>query len=297
MLKNFSNHFHRNAEGRNFLRFTPYSGYQPSVGDQPLAHPHKSSFKVRQEEQPPSAQDRIKFAKLWEIGFPIPPGGVLISEAYKAFIETIGFEALLKKVEEEFDILNPSKPALLNKLDYIGREISQADFPVTIANDVKQGLDSAGLKNRPVAVRSSAIGEDSVIASFAGIHQSFLNVHYIENVLDSIKKCYASLWTPQALLYRRRKGFAVGSVLPAIVIIAMVEAQASGVAFTCDPVTGNKDVIAINAGFGFGDILVDGHIDPDHYLIDVSGIYPVLSLKKIGLPGHKHSKEEWWHTF
>jgi len=115
-----------------------------------------------------------------------------------------------------------------------------------------------------VAVRSSATAEDSAIASFAGVHESFLNIREFSNILKAIKGCYASLWTPRAVAYRRKIGLTDNEVAAAVVIMELIPAEAAGVAFSCDPLTGRRDRIAITANFGLGESVVSGSIEPDH---------------------------------
>ena len=119
----------------------------------------------------------------------------------------------------------------------VGASISQIDL----------GLERLGLVDAEVAVRSSATGEDSARASFAGIHQSFLQVSGAAAVRQKAQECIASLQTPEAVAYRRRMGFADGEVQCAVVICEMVKARFAGVAFSGDPSTGRRNRIVIEA--------------------------------------------------
>ena len=119
------------------------------------------------------------------------------------------------------------------------------------------------LPGGPVAVRSSAIGEDSADASFAGQHDTILNVRGLTAVLDAISQCRASLANSAA--YRERMGG--GEAAMGIVIQEMVDAEIAGVMFTCSPLTGDPSVVAIDAARGLGDAVVAGEVTPDHYLL------------------------------
>src|SRR5262249_56574882 len=103
---------------------------------------------------------------------------------------------------------------------------------------------------------------DRATASFAGIHSSVLNVRGADAVLRAIMECYASLWTPHALAYRRRLGLSDEQVACAVVLCAMVPAMSAGVAFSCDPRTGRRDLVTISAVHGLGDALVSGRGNP-----------------------------------
>ncbi|HWI62834.1 MAG TPA: PEP/pyruvate-binding domain-containing protein, partial [Symbiobacteriaceae bacterium] len=135
--------------------------------------------------------------------------------------------------------------------------------------------------DRPVAVRSSATAEDSAAASFAGIHQSFLNVTGEAAIIDAVRGCYASLWTPQAVAYRRRQGLSDDAVAAAVVILAMVPARAAGVCFTCDPRTGKRDRFAISASPGLGEALVSGATEPDEYMVRVASYPPEILSRQV----------------
>jgi pyruvate,water dikinase len=134
------------------------------------------------------------------------------------------------------------------------------------ASQIRQGLERSGLGDAKVAVRSSATGEDSARASFAGIHRSFLNVSGAEAVEAAAQGCIESLDTPQAVAYRRRMGFADEEVRCAVVVCEMVDARCAGVAFSCDPATGRRDLILIDAAEGLGEAVVSGRVNPERMI-------------------------------
>jgi rifampicin phosphotransferase len=127
---------------------------------------------------------------------------------------------------------------------------------------IRGGLQRLGLLDARVAVRSSATAEDSARASFAGIHRSFLNVSGLEAIARAAQGCIDSLQTPEAIAYRSRMGFRDEEVRCAVVICEMVEARSAGVAFTCDPATGRRDLTLIDAAEGLGDAVVSGRVNP-----------------------------------
>jgi pyruvate,water dikinase len=124
----------------------------------------------------------------------------------------------------------------------------------------------AGLgEDAAVAVRSSALGEDSAEATFAGQQDTYLWVRGAEAVCDAVQKCWASLHNPEAVAYRER--FAIANPAMGVTVQLMVDAAISGVMFTCNPVSGDRSMVAINASWGLGLAVVGGEVTPDDYLV------------------------------
>jgi pyruvate,water dikinase len=119
-----------------------------------------------------------------------------------------------------------------------------------------------------VAVRSSATAEDLPSTSFAGQQDTYLNVLDENSLLEAVKRCWSSLWTPRAIAYRMRQSIAPTEVSLAVVVQQMVSAEAAGVLFTANPVTGNRDEVVINAAWGLGETIVGGEVTPDSVLVD-----------------------------
>lgn len=183
-------------------------------------------------------------ARLHRYGFQVPAGGVLPARVYRDACATPAVAravAALRGVTPE----RAADPEVVEALAQV-----QAALRAVPVEATAEGL---------VAVRSSAVAEDGASASFAGIHESFLNV---ADVPAAVRECWASLWTPRALAYRRRLGLTDDEVACAVVICAMVPAVCAGVAFTCDPMTGRRDLVVIDAGRGLGDAVVRGEITP-----------------------------------
>jgi len=126
----------------------------------------------------------------------------------------------------------------------------------------------AGTKEVPVAVRSSATSEDSPDASFAGEHDTYLWVRGAEDVVDAVRRCWASLFTDRATCYRVEMGYDHRSVEMSVVVQKMVHPRAAGVAFTLDPTNGDRSQVAIDAAWGFGEAVVAGEVTPDNYRVD-----------------------------
>jgi len=192
----------------------------------------------------------------------VPPGFVVLADAFDRFLEetdlNVEIRAILKKVKHE-DIHSVERASrMINDL------ISDARFPDDIGKEIKKQF--VALKTKYVAVRSSATAEDSSIASWAGELESYLNVTST-NLLESVKKCWASLFTPRAIFYRFEKKLHKEHVSVAVVIQKMVQSEVSGISFTVHPVTEDKNQMVIEAGWGLGEAIVGGKITPDTYVV------------------------------
>src|SRR5262249_2551104 len=121
---------------------------------------------------------------------------------------------------------------------------------------------------RAFAVRSSATAEDLPGASFAGQQDTYLNVRGEEELLDSVRRCWISLFTDRAVLYRAVGGFGHRSIKLGVVVQQLVEPDVSGILFTADPISGNRPIASVDAGFGLGEALVSGLISADLYRVD-----------------------------
>ncbi len=221
----------------------------------------------------------LNLGSLHRYGFLVPAGGVLTARAYQDFLE---HNRLAEFIHAAASI--KAEEALENEkmLGEIRRKINEGSMPDPIQQELAERLAGMGLLDKPVAVRSSATAEDSSRASFAGMHESFLNVTGLELICQAIKGCYASLWTPRAVAYRRKMGFRDDEVAAAVVIMELVPAASAGVSFSCDPRTGRRDRIAISANFGLGESVVSGAVEPDEYLLDSRILLPKILTKKIG---------------
>lgn len=200
-------------------------------------------------------------------GFPVPSGFVISTDIYIELIQRPIIAKLVTNAGELLakDLLLPSTAKLL---DSLRTAIKNEQLSEKAIQKIQNELAISSSANQKHAIRSSATGEDGDKNAFAGIHESFLNVAGIDNVLNSILKCFASLWTPQAVAYRRRFELADKDVNAAILICEMVHAEnsqepmAAGVVFTADPTDGRRDIMVIEATKGLGDKLVNGEITP-----------------------------------
>jgi len=211
-----------------------------------------------------------KASKLGDVvrqGLPVPPGIVVTTEAYDAFVEQTQLKQTLS------DSLASIDPARSDTVDAASRRIREAfestPFPPELKAAIVVAYErfAADENVRFVAVRSSATAEDLEGASFAGLQETYLNIEGTESVLNKIRQCWGSLFTARVLLYRARKGFDHRTVKLAVLVQKMVDSVVSGILFTRDPNTGENHMI-IEAGFGLGEAIVGGEVTPDHYVVD-----------------------------
>jgi rifampicin phosphotransferase len=203
-------------------------------------------------------------AVLTQASFPVPAGFCVTTAAYAAFVAGAGLGPELARLIDEFDYDDPER---LEKVTSEMRDlITDTDMPAPLADAVGAAYGALG-SDRYVAVRSSATAEDLAEASFAGLHDSFLDVQGAGQLLDAVRRCWASMWTARAAIYRHTKGFDHGSVGISVVVQVMVDADVSGVVFTGNPLTTATDEMVINASFGLGESIVQGIVTPDEYTV------------------------------
>jgi phosphohistidine swiveling domain-containing protein len=202
-------------------------------------------------------------------GLPVPPGFCLTVSAFTQFIaggsQMDGFFARLAVLTgEDVTAVRTLGEALRT---YLG----QLPFPAPVAVAVEAAWRRHG-RDQFYAVRSSATAEDLPTASFAGQQDTFLHIHGLPALLDSIQNCWISLFTDRAILYRIENGFDHAQVALAVVVQQMVQPQVAGTLFTVDPVSGHRGRVAIDAGFGLGEALVSGLVTPDSFLVDKASL-------------------------
>ncbi|MFB6141873.1 MAG: phosphoenolpyruvate synthase [Halorientalis sp.] len=207
-----------------------------------------------------------KAASLGELtaaGLPVPPGFVVTAGTYRRFIEETGIdEELFAAVD-----VDAEDSAALAEAEARAQElILETDLPEDLREEVLAAYEDVGDGEAFVAVRSSATAEDLPDASFAGQQETFLNVTG-EDLLDRVKRCWASLFTQRATYYRQEQGFDHDVVDIAVVVQQMVDAEKSGVMFTSHPSTGEPRVI-IEGAWGLGEGVVSGSVTPDNYTVD-----------------------------
>src|SRR5215210_5903585 len=211
-----------------------------------------------------------KGANLGELsraGLPVPPGFVVTTTAYDAFVEANGIQdaivgrALATRAED---------PAGFEEVaEGIRALFSGGKVPEMMADEIRATYhELSEVGETPVAVRSSATAEDLPGMSFAGQQETYLNVRGAEALLEAVKNCWASLWTARAMAYRARQGIGPATVSLAVVVQRMVESEAAGVMFTANPSNGHRDQTTISAAWGLGESVVSGSVTPDSMVVE-----------------------------
>jgi len=206
--------------------------------------------------------------ELTRAGLPVPPGFIVTAQAYFDFLKETNLDLEITKILKNLDVENGKE--LHKKALEIQKTILAETLPASLAKEISaayQKLYTSASSNIFVAVRSSATAEDLPTASFAGAQRTFLNVAGAEDVILAVKKAWASLFEARAIYYRKINNFEEGKVGIAVPVQKMVQSVKSGVMFTIDPVTNDKDKLVIEAGFGLGEAIVSGSITPDRYVI------------------------------
>lgn len=204
-----------------------------------------------------------------QIGVPVPNGFAVSASAYQIFLEKTRaakkINALLS--DTDMDDVESVQSASRKIRKYVEGLSMPKEMGKAILSAYQALCGRVGKKNLAVAVRSSATAEDLPGASFAGQQDTFLNVTN-ETLLESVQRCWSSLFTPRAIVYRKEKGFSHDEVLISVAVQEMVSSQASGVMFTLEPVSGDKDKVVIDASWGLGEAIVSGQVTPDEYVVE-----------------------------
>ncbi len=218
-------------------------------------------------------------------GIHVPDGFCITTEVYKRIIgETSSINELL----EQLSFLKVEDRDKIGELSgKIRRIIERIPIPEDISEEIARFISKLGEKNA-YAVRSSATAEDLPSASFAGQQDTYLNIIGKDAILKHISKCWASLFTERAIIYRLQNGIDHRKVYLAVVVQKMVFSQASGILFTADPVTSNRKVISIDASFGLGEALVSGLVNADIYKVNNGKVIDKkISIKKLAIYASK----------
>jgi len=214
-------------------------------------------------------------------GIHVPDGFCISTEAFKRIIRET------PSINELLDQLSLLKVEDRNKISELSREIRRAIEGITIPQDIAEEIANFLLtldEKNTWAVRSSATAEDLPTASFAGQQDTYLNIIGKESILKHISKCWASLFTDRAVIYRMQNGFDHRKVYLSVVIQKMIFPDVAGIMFTADPVTSNRKVLSIDASFGLGEALVSGLVNADVYKVRDGKITDKkISTKKLAI--------------
>ncbi|MCP4421787.1 MAG: hypothetical protein GY805_34675 [Chloroflexi bacterium] len=219
---------------------------------------------------------------------PVPAGFAVTTDAYRELLATNGIDQQICTLLEGIDPKDIN--AVMAVSQTIRTLIEETPLPLHIEQAIRTSFDELCHKcenpNRdlPVAIRSSATAEDLPGASFAGQQDTYLWIVGIDAVLSHVRRCWASLYTTRAIVYRIEKGFPHEKVYMSVAVQKMVKAKAAGVMFTLNPINGDRSKVVIDASWGLGEAVVGGEVTPDNYLVDkiaLEIIRRTISPKKI----------------
>ncbi|MFL5582494.1 MAG: PEP/pyruvate-binding domain-containing protein [Gemmatimonadaceae bacterium] len=235
----------------------------PETGGAPLTLPFAS---ISRDDVARVGGKGANLGELTRAGVRVPPGFCVTTRAYERFIAAL---PNAPRHLEEMDALDGADAEAARRAAEATRAaLESLPMPDEAAAAVVAAWKELGVGDAPLAVRSSATAEDLPGASFAGQQDTYLNVVGERALLDAVRRCWISLFTDRAVLYRARGGFGQRGVGLAVVVQRMIDPDVSGILFTADPVSGHRRVASIDAGFGLGEALVGGLIDADLYRVD-----------------------------
>ena len=203
-------------------------------------------------------------ARLWARDLNVPKAVCLTADAYRSFLVQTGLDKKILMEIHRKSLDNARWEEMWDTALRIRNLFLRAKFPRDLAHAFREGIDDF-FHDTPVAVRSSALGEDSAQVSFAGIHESYVNITGIENILKYVKLVWASLWSDAAILYRKELGLDLERSVMAVVIQEFVPGDCSGVFFGKNPMDGAQSVV--EAVYGLNQGLVDGTVEPDRWIL------------------------------
>jgi pyruvate,water dikinase len=197
--------------------------------------------------------------EMTKAGFPVPYGFCVTTVSYREFIMQNDLSDFISQA-----VKNASLDSIGRLGEKIREKIKQSEIPGQVEQEIVNAIHKAGAGTY-YAVRSSATAEDLAFASFAGQQDTYLNIKGEQYLLDSVRNCWASLFTDRAIFYRIQNHIDHEKVHMSVVVQKMVLPEVSGIMFTADPVSGHRGIISIDAGYGLGEALVSGLVSPDIY--------------------------------
>ncbi len=227
-----------------------------------------------------------KGANLGELvraGLPVPPGFVITAPGYLQAMDEGGVRDELRALFAEAAKNADAPAALATNAERLRSLVRKAGVPTSLRDAVLDAYHRLG-PDVPVAVRSSATGEDTAGTSFAGMHETFANVIGDAAVLERLVDCWASLYGERVISYRATRRVTDEPAI-AVIVQQLVNSERAGVMFTVDPSTGSRSTLIIEAAFGLGEVVVGGQVEPDTYMLSEAG--PRLLQSRIGRKDHK----------
>ncbi|OGM12414.1 phosphoenolpyruvate synthase [Candidatus Woesebacteria bacterium RBG_16_34_12] len=232
------------------------------------AQPYTVFFKdIDKSDIPLVGGKGANLGEMTKAGFPVPNGFAVTVKAYDKFLEENQIKKYINDLLKTVDVNNSEDLQDVSKR--IQNKINRSHVPKDVAIEVFKTYKklSPRFRSSLVAVRSSATAEDLPGASFAGQQATFLNIKGEANLLVAIRECWASLFTARAIFYRTQNKIVHEKVKISVIVQKMIQSEVSGVMFSIDPVTNEKDRIIIEAIWGLGELIVQGSVVPDRYVV------------------------------
>ncbi len=250
------------------------------TGEQPVRYT-RTFEQLGQHDTEVAGGKGANLGELTRAGFSVPPGFVLTAQAYLDAMEGANLRARLAEVAAK---IRPDAPEELRRVsDELRRAVGEVELPPPIQDALLSAYRALG-KDVLVAVRSSATAEDTAGTSFAGMNETFTNVCGDEQLVQKVRACWASLWGQRVISYRAAQNLRLEPAI-AVVVQKMVNSERSGVMFTADPSTSDRNRVVIEAAFGLGEVVVSGQVEPDTYVLSKQG--PSVLESRIGQKTHK----------
>ena len=226
--------------------------------------------KLNKESLPLVGGKNASLGEMINADIRVPPGFAVTTNSYAVFMEKAGINktifSLLSDLDpDDIDVLNQSAEQVQ---EMIKTAVIPDDVQKIIGNGYSTLCEECEVDDLPVAVRSSATAEDLPTASFAGQQDTYLWMTGTDRVIESVRKCWASLYTPRAISYRVKNDFPHDKVLISVGIQKMVNSRAAGVMFTLNPTDGDISKVVIEGSWGLGETVVSGSVNPDKFVVD-----------------------------
>jgi pyruvate, water dikinase len=223
------------------------------------------------QDRPAVGGKGASLGELTRAGIRVPPGCVVTTVAFERFLAVLDPHGAIRREVEQLAADNLAACA------QIGAEVRARLESAALPNDLQEKIAAhyeelhapgrIAEYSEPVAIRSSATSEDSADASFAGLQDTYLWVRGVDSVVEHVRKCWASLYTVESIMYRRRLKLAEQGLSMGVVIQRMIDSRCSGVMFTRSPNTGDRSVVVVEASWGLGSAIVSGQVTPDKYVV------------------------------
>jgi pyruvate, water dikinase len=205
--------------------------------------------------------------EMTRVALPVPPGFVVCTTAFEDFLGALEIGHALDALER---LSADDLAAIRDVSATIRTRIERSPLPGAVETAVAAAHNAlcGDAADHPLAVRSSATGEDSEATSFAGLQDTYLWVRGRESVAEHVRRCWSSLYNVEAVAYRRKMGLGERGVHMAVVVQKMVDARCSGVMFTRSPTSGDRSVVVIEGSYGLGSCIVSGEVTPDRFVVN-----------------------------